>query len=176
MMKFVNFFSFPYFFKRFMITYFAMSFFSHSFNCFLHVMPTPICPRTLPLVWGQCPHSGSILGMACSEHCGVLRTAWSNVDEAWGSQSGGSTPWTLARCLSKVQNGSVLLTCEYYSMLSIMFVATDERGPGGMRQITGMEDWHKVRKQVPWAGPPPPCAQEENWLFRIAFMYAVNVA
>lgn len=47
---------------------------------------------------------------------------------------------------------------------SFLFVATDERGPGGMRPITGtVEDWDKVRRQVPWAGPPPPCIQEEKF-------------
>lgn len=43
-----------------------------------------------------------------------------------------------------------------------LFVAADERGPGGMKQITGVEDWDKVRRQVPWAGPPPPCSREES--------------
>lgn len=56
-----------------------------------------------------------------------------------------------------------------------LFVATDERGPGGMRQITGVEDWDKVRRQVPWAGPPPPCSREENWLFRIVESHSFYV-
>lgn len=40
-----------------------------------------------------------------------------------------------------VHNGSVLLTCEYYGTLFIfLFVATDKRGPGAMKHITGVED------------------------------------
>lgn len=91
MMKFVNLICFSLFSKE--IHYYILFIFvPHSFNCFLHVMPAPIYPQKLPpYSRSDPPCSGSILGMACSEHCGVLRTAWSNVDEAWGSQSGVNT-------------------------------------------------------------------------------------
>lgn len=62
----------------------------------------------------------------------------------------------------KVQNGSVLLNCVYYSTLFIMFVATSERGPGGIRHMRRVEDWYNGRRWVPWAGPPPSCAREPN--------------
>lgn len=42
---------------------------------------------TLHLIPAVAPSSGLTLGMACSEHCGVLKTAWSNVDVAWEAQS-----------------------------------------------------------------------------------------
>lgn len=49
-----------------------------------------------------------------------------------------------------------------------LFVDTDERGPGGMRQITRVENSNKVKRQVQWAGPPPPFLScSPNWLFRI---------
>lgn len=71
------------FLNRLTKTYSGLFYFHpHSFNCFLHVMPTLIYHQTLPLTPALTPYSGFILEMACSEHCGVLRTAWSNVDEA----------------------------------------------------------------------------------------------
>lgn len=56
------------------------SFLSHSFNPILLVMSIPIFPQTLHLTLAQTP-----CRPCCSEHCGVLGTAWSNVDEARGS-------------------------------------------------------------------------------------------
>lgn len=48
MTKFVNLICFSLFSKE---THYSIlfSFFPHSFNCFLHVMPAPICPQKLPL-------------------------------------------------------------------------------------------------------------------------------
>lgn len=89
-------FVFIYSLKRFTIASSGFFSFCHSFNCFLRVMPTPIYPQTLHLTPALTPCSGSILGMACSEHCGVLRTAWSNVDEAWGSPVGFLCPELLS--------------------------------------------------------------------------------
>ncbi len=86
--------------KRFTMAYssilFCIYFFPHSFNCFLRVRPTLIYPQTLDLGPALTPYSGSVLGMACSEHCGVLRTAWSNVDEARGRPVGGLRPELLS--------------------------------------------------------------------------------
>jgi len=76
------------------------------------------------------------------------------------AQSGGSNTLNPCQMSLKVQNGSVLLTCEY--AVHFLSVATDERGPGGMKQITGVEDYDIVRRQVPWAGPPPPRTREES--------------
>lgn len=42
------------------------------------------------------PCSGLTLGLARSEHCGVLSTAWSNVDEAWGRSVGCFSPRQLS--------------------------------------------------------------------------------
>lgn len=117
------------------------------------------------------PCSGLILGMACSEHCGVLRTAWSNVDVAWGSPVVGLCPELLSDVSLSTQRFSAFnLRIQQYTVNSLC-VATDERGAGGMKHYTGMEDWDKVRRRVPWAGPPSPCTREEscppNWLFRI---------
>lgn len=108
------------FFKRFTIAFSGIFFFSflpHSFNRILLVMPIPIFLQTLHLTLAQTP-----CRPCCSEHCGVLRTAWSNVDEARGSPLRGvGGVYTLNTCQMslKVHNGSVLLTCEYDSMLFI---------------------------------------------------------
>lgn len=136
-------------------------------------MPTPIYPQTLHLGLALTPCSGSILGMACSEHCGVLRSAWSNVDEAWGSPVRGLCPELLSDVSLSAQWFSA---CKYKSMLFIfLFVATNERGPGGIGQVAEMEDWDKVRRQVPWAGPPPLRTREVHcslkWLFRIVELH-----
>lgn len=50
----------------------------------------------LYLTLALAPCSGFTLGVACSEHCGVLSTAWSNVAEAWGRLVGGFFPWQLS--------------------------------------------------------------------------------
>lgn len=62
-------------------------FLPHSFNFFLRVIPTLLYPQAVyPPILAPC--SGSTLRIACSEHCGMLWTAWSNVDEAQGSSEG----------------------------------------------------------------------------------------
>lgn len=61
-----------FFFKFSVLFFFCVL--THLFFLTLHLIPT------------AAPRSGLTLGMACSEHCGVLRTAWSNVDEAWEAQ------------------------------------------------------------------------------------------
>lgn len=100
--------------------------------------------------------------MACSEHCGVLRTAWSNVDEAWGSPVGGLRPELLSDVSLSAQRFSAFNLQVLQYAVHFLFVATDERGPGGMKQTTGVEDWDKVRRQVPWAGPPSRCTRERK--------------
>lgn len=148
------------------------SFLPHSFNCFLRVMPAPIYPWTLPLTPRSDPPAQDwSWEMACSEHCGVLRTAWSNVDEAWGSPVGGRRPELLSDVSLSAQRFSAFNLRILQYTVYFLFVATNERGPGGMKQITGVEGREKVRRQMPWAGPPPPRTREEscspNWLFRI---------
>lgn len=76
---------------------FICFFLLHSFIIFPRVILALLYPVTLYLIPAVAPHSGLTLGTACSEHCGVLRTAWSNVDEAWEAQSGGSMPWTFCQ-------------------------------------------------------------------------------
>lgn len=56
-----------------------------------------------------------------------------------------------------MHKGLALSTCKYKRKPFIsLFVATNERGPGGMRQVTEMERKYKVRRQVPLADPLPP--------------------
>lgn len=97
-----------------MLWRFDFLFFYHSFNCFMLCRPTSIYPQAVTPTPALIPYPGYVLVMACSEHCGVLRTAWSNVDKAWGGTIGGLHPETSSD-VSQVHNGSVLLTCEYYS-------------------------------------------------------------
>jgi len=61
-----------------------------------------------------------------------------------------------------VQNGSVLLNCEYD--VHFLFVVTDERGPGGMGWMTrkGYRPRVKQADRVPWAGPPHYHVQENK--------------
>lgn len=87
-MKFVNMLCFHSFSEE--IHYNILIFFLlHSFKWFLLDIPITIYPQTLTLSSTLTPCPGSVLGVACSEHCGMLlRTAWSNVDEAWGNPVG----------------------------------------------------------------------------------------
>lgn len=57
---------------------------THSVNFISFDTLIPIYRQTLHLIPSLAPCSGSTLRVACSEHCGVLKTAWSNVNEAWG--------------------------------------------------------------------------------------------
>lgn len=81
------------------------SFLPHSFNFFLRVIPTLLYPQAVyPSALAPC--SGSTLRIACSEHCGVLWTAWSNVDEARGSSVGGRSPELLSDVSQSAQRFS----------------------------------------------------------------------
>lgn len=115
--------------KRLPVTY------SCIFFLFPSVVPTPIYPQTLT------PCSGSILGMACSEHCGVLRTAWSNVDVAWVSPVRGLHPELLSDVSRSAQRFSAFNLRILAYTVHFLCVATHERGPGGMTQITAVEAW-----------------------------------
>ena len=75
--------------KRFTITCFFF-FFLTALTAFCVSCPPLFTRQTLPLTPALTPDAGAGRGTACSEHCGVLRTAWSNVDEAWGSPVGES--------------------------------------------------------------------------------------
>lgn len=152
-------------------------FFLHSFKWFLLDIPITVYPQTLTLT--PCP--GSVLGVARSEHCGMLlRAAWSMWMRPGETQLGrGAMPWTLVRCFLSAKRFSAFNLWIIHYVVHFLFVATNERGPGGMRLITGtLEDWDRVRRQVPWAGPPSPCTREVLQLIVLilACMYAVNVA
>lgn len=107
-------------FSQWSLTYFSTCFFPP------RVMLALLYSLILHLIPAAAPHSGLPLGMACSEHCGVLKTAWSNVDEAWEAQS-----WVhvLNFCqMSKCTAVQCFLTnvCSD-ALLIFTFVATVER-------------------------------------------------
>lgn len=103
--------------------------------------------------------------VVCWEQHGVM---WTRPREA---HSGGLRREPLSDVSLSAKRFSAFNLWVLQYTVHFLFVATDERGPGGIRQITGAEDWDKVRRQVPWAGPPPPHLRRGqcslNWLFRI---------
>lgn len=123
--------------------------------------------------------------MAYSEHCGVLRTAWSNVDEAWGSPVGGEglRPELLSDVSLSAQRFSAFNSQVLQYAVHFLFVATDERGPGGIKADYrgGGLGGERCRGLA-----LPLHVQEKKVVLQIdclgslshilAFMYAVNVA
>lgn len=75
--------------------------------------------------------------MADSEHCGVLITAWSNVDKAWGSPVGRLRHELLSDVSLSAKRFSAFNLCILQYTVHFLFVVTDERGTGGMEQETG---------------------------------------
>lgn len=85
------------------------------------------------------------------------------MDEAWGGPVGGSIrPELLSDVSLSAQRFSAFNSQILQYTVHFLCVATDERGPGGMKQITGVEDWDEVRRKVPWAGPPSSRTREES--------------
>ena len=65
------------------------------------------------------------------------------MDEAWGSPVGGLRPELLSDVSLSAQRFSAFNLQILQYTVHFLFVAADERGPGGMKQITGVEDWEK---------------------------------
>lgn len=104
--------------------------------------------------------------MACSEHCGVLRTAWSNVDEAWGIPVVGLRPELLSDVSLSAQRFSAFNLRVLQHAVHFLFVATEGDRCRGLTLPLHVQE-KKAVLQIDCLG---------SLSHILAFMYAVNVA
>lgn len=108
------------------------------------------------------------------------------MDEAWVSPVVGLRPELLSDVSRSAQRFSAFNLRILAYIVDFLCVATDERGPGGMKQITAVEAWDKVRRCRCRGLALHLHVQEKKVVLQIdclgslshilAFIYAVNVA